>query len=66
MKKKMRVPPPPLGFVAAPIVFGVLVLGPCFVMQYFVLVFAFISQGKRELVALLLLCSECHVIVFVL
>ena len=42
-------------------------LGPCFVLQYFVLLsFAITSMGKRELVALLLLCSECHIAVIVL
>ena len=42
-------------------------LGLCFVLQNFVsfLVFAIISLGKRELVSLLLLCSECHVAVIV-
>ena len=33
-------------------------LGPCFVLLYFV---SIISLGKRELIALLLLGSECHV-----
>ena len=33
-------------------------LGPCFVLLYFL---SIISLGKRELNALLLLGSECHV-----
>ena len=39
-------------------------LSLCFVLQNFVsfLVLHFTSQGKKELVALLLLCSECHVL----
>ena len=46
--------------------YGRLVLGPCFVLQYllsFMLFFQFFSLGKREMVALLLLFSECHITV---
>ena len=32
----------------------------CFVVHFVLSSFAIISLGKRELVALLLLCSECH------
>ena len=40
--------------IVAPIVNGIFVFGPCFVMQFSVLYsFAIISLGKRELVALL-------------
>ena len=41
---------------------------PCFVLQYFVSFFCFaiISVGKRDLVAILLSCSECQVAVIVL
>ena len=35
-------------------------LGPCFDLQYVVAII------KRELVALLVLCSECHIAVIVL
>ena len=38
-------------------------LGPCFVLQHFV---SFISVGKRELVALPLVCSELHAAFLVL
>ena len=38
----------------------------CFAVLCVVSIFAIISLGKRELVALLLLCSECHVTVIVL
>ena len=38
----------------------------CFTILYVLSRFAFISLGKRELVVLLLLCSECHVTVIVL
>ena len=55
-------------FVVAPLVCWDLVFGLCFC--YAVLCvpsrFAIISLGKRELVALLLLFSECHVTVIVL
>ena len=38
--------------------------GHCFVLQYFV---AFlVLKSERELVAFLLLCSACHVVVVVL
>ena len=40
-------------------------LGPCFVLQSFMdSSFVIISLGKEELVAVLLLCSECLVPVF--
>ena len=48
----------PALFVVAPIVCRGLVLGACLCRFY-----AFISKGKRELFALLLFCSECHVAV---
>ena len=48
-------------FVVAPIVCGGLVLVPCFVLQHFVSTFSIFSLGKREPVALLLLCSGCYV-----
>ena len=38
----------------------------CFAVLCALASFATISLGKRELVALLLLCSECHVTVIVL
>ena len=43
-------------------------LGPCFYFTVlcFLSSFAIISLGNRELVALLLLCSECHVAVIVI
>ena len=43
-------------------------LCPCFALQYFVsfLVLQSYAGEERELVALLLLCSECHVAVMVL
>ena len=56
-------------FVVALILCEGLMLGPCFVLQYFVSFLyscAIVSLGKRELVALLLLCSECHITVVVL
>ena len=54
--------------VVAPIVRGDLVLGFCFYLAVLCVLssFAIISQGKRELVALLVLCSGCHVAVVVL
>ena len=51
-------------FAVAPILCWGLVLGHCFVLHYFNRVlssFSIIWLGKRELVALQLLCSECHV-----
>ena len=46
---------------------GFFVLGPCFVLQSFLdSSFVIISLGKRELVAVLFLCSECLVSVFLL
>ena len=41
-------------------------VGFCFVMQYFVPVLQYSHLWKRELVAFLLLCFECHVAVIVL
>ena len=38
----------------------------CFAVLFVLYSFAIISLGKRELVALLLLCSECHVPIFIL
>ena len=41
------------------------VFGPCCVIQYYVLSsFAIIPLGKRQLVALLILSSGCHVAVW--
>ena len=45
---------------------GSSMLGPCFAVLCVGSSFAIILLGKRELVALLLLCSECHVAVVVL
>ena len=57
-------------FVVPPIVCGgLLVLGPCFVLQYFVhsLVLQSIHCVREgELFVLLLLCSECRAAVIVL
>ena len=39
-------------------------LGPCFVMQY--LMYYHPAEEGRELVALLLLSSECHVAIIIL
>ena len=38
----------------------------CFAVFFAISSFAIISLGKREPVALLLLCSKCHVAVIVL
>ena len=53
-------------FDFAPIVCGSLVLGLCFAALCAPSSFAIILLGKRELVALLLLGSECHVVAIVL
>ena len=49
-------PPPPVVdslFIAAPIVCGDSVTGPCFVMQYLVFFLVLRGREKRELVAFL-------------
>ena len=51
-------------FIVAPIVRGGSVFGPCFAIQYLIpYSFEIILMGKRELVALLFLCSGCLVTV---
>ena len=54
-------------FVVVHIVCGGLVLGPCFVLQYFCR-FKFCNQfaGEERAGCIILLCSECHVAVIVL
>ena len=57
-------------FVVASIVCGGLVFSVrslfCFAVLCVLSSFASVSLGKRELVALLLLCSECHVAIIAL
>ena len=52
--------------VVAPIVCGGLELCTCFAVLCAAFSFAIITLGKRELIALLLLRSECHVAVIIL
>ena len=53
-------------FVGAPIVCWGLVLVLCFVLQYPVSFLVLQTKAKKELVVLLLSCSECHIAVIVL